>query len=192
MTRDELEFSISQYLDGTLAEAARGALEERLAIDGEARGVFAEYQSLQSAFAAAPLPEVRWDQLARHISAAVAREEMPAQSYRISAWQRPTLLAMAASVVIAAGIGFTLMKSGSGDTLSEPTRIIWVDASMSGVVASTSPAVEQPIRIAIGPSAGAQEEPIVLRYADSVVQRPSKAVIVSAAVVGQDSLMTPF
>ena len=41
MTRDELEFSISQYLDGTLGARERDALDERLATDAEARALLA-------------------------------------------------------------------------------------------------------------------------------------------------------
>src|SRR4051812_19493282 len=95
MTRDELEFSISQYLDGTLAVAERDALEERLATDAEAREVYAEYEALNGALAAAPaVPEIDWDAFAGKISAAVAREALPEQSYKISAWLgRPMRLA---------------------------------------------------------------------------------------------------
>src|SRR5687768_923655 len=98
MTRDELEFSISQYLDGTLPAAERDALETRLGSDAEARALYAEYESLQGVFKAAPLPAVRWDAFAQQISAAVAREEMPAQSYKLTSWFRPARLAIAASV----------------------------------------------------------------------------------------------
>jgi hypothetical protein len=44
----------------------------------------------------------------------------------------------------------------------------------------------------IGPSADAENETIFVRYADTLVQRPSKALIVSAAPAGQDSPQTPF
>src|SRR5687767_5326404 len=111
MTKDELEFSISQYLDGTLGAREREALEERLATDAEARAIYAEYQALQSALDAAPLPQVNWDRLAAHLSDAVARQELPAQSYKISRWLQPARLAVAASVVLAAGIGFSIWRN---------------------------------------------------------------------------------
>lgn len=193
MTRDELEFSISQYLDGGLAGAQRDALENRLATDVEARAVFAEYQSLQGALAGSPLPDVRWDKLAGHISAAVAREEMPAQSFNIARWMRPARLAIAASVLLAAGIGFALLKSddaGPDRSPAAPTRIVRVDAESPAPVAAVVDG--QPIQIAIGPSRNLRDEPAILLYADSVVRRPSKALIVSAVPAGQNSPMTPF
>src|SRR3954471_7876393 len=123
MTRDELEFSISQYLDGTLAAAERDALDERLATDAEARAVLAEYEALNAAFAAAPaVPEIDWDQFAGKISAAVAREEMPAQSYKIGAWMRQPvrLPAVAASLLVAGGIAFSLLRPGGDKTNTGP------------------------------------------------------------------------
>src|SRR5215210_1346024 len=122
MTRDELEFSISQYLDGTLAAAERDALEERLATDAEARAVYAEYEALNGAFAAMPaVPEIDWDQFAGKISAAVAREELPAQSYRIGSWFRPVrLAAIAASLLVAGGIAFSLLRPNGDRTNTGP------------------------------------------------------------------------
>ena len=192
MTRDELEFSISEYLDGTLAARERGALEERLATDAEARALFAEYQSLQTVLDAAPLPDVRWDEFASRISGAVAREEMPAQSYKIGRWMRPKAWAVAASVLIAAGIGFSVMRgNGGGSGAETPISIVVKDAP-------DTPALPTDIKdppttvIAIGPAPSTGDAPIVLRYADSVVRRPSKALIVSAASAVQDSSSTPF
>src|SRR5688500_6358436 len=116
MPRDELEFSISQYLDGTLPAAERDALETRLGSDAEARALYAEYESLQGVLkAAVALPEVRWDSFAQHISAAVAREEMPAQSYKLANWFRPARLAIAASVLVVGAVAFTLINRGGGD-----------------------------------------------------------------------------
>ena len=198
MTRDELEFSISQYIDGTLGARERDALEERLATDAEARAVHAEYASLQRVLKAAPAPEVDWDQFAAQISGAVAREEMPQQSYKISRWLRPARLAIAASVLVAAGLAFTLLKPGTKqggvpDNL-EPTRIVVVDPAPAGEanIVATAPVSQEPIRIVIGPSDNAANETVFVRYADTLVQRPSKALIVSAAPAGQDTPPTPF
>ena len=42
MTRDELEFRISQYLDGALAAGEQAALEARFATDADARAMLDE------------------------------------------------------------------------------------------------------------------------------------------------------
>lgn len=196
MTKDELEFSISQYLDGTLAAAERDALDERLASDAEARAVFAEYQSLQGVLDAAPLPEIRWDQLAAQISSAIAREEMPAQSYKIAQWfSRPRMWAVAASLVIAAGVAFSVLRPANHPTNSIAT-VPPISIVRNDVVGTANPpttvAPEPTTVIAIGPSPSVGKEPIVLRYADNVVRRPSKALIVSAAPPAQDSPFVPF
>src|SRR5688500_20230694 len=105
MTRDELEFSISQYLDGTLGEAEEAALETRLASDADARALLGEYRRLDRTLKAAPLPAFDYGALSDRISAAVAREDEPAQSYRLH-WVRTAAgLAIAACVVIAVEIG---------------------------------------------------------------------------------------
>lgn len=194
MTRDDLEFSISQYLDGTLAPAARDALETRLGSDAEARALYAQYEALQDVLANAPLPAVRWDRFAEQISAAMAREPEPAQSYMLSRWFRPARLALAASVLLAGGIAFSLFRLGPGATndpvAAAPIRIVLKNAAAASGP-DAAPAVNPaPIRIAIDEPA---DDAGVLRvYSDSVVHRPSKAVIVSAVPVGQDSFQTPF
>src|SRR5207248_856416 len=132
MTRDDLEFSISQYLDGTLADGERSALEERLARDAEARALLAEEEALNAVLKRAKyaaMPAVRWDHLPEAISAAIdeqratGADEQPAEpmpmrlstggrqsarpsrsSWTIRLWM-PAGLAAAASVLIAAGFG---------------------------------------------------------------------------------------
>jgi anti-sigma factor RsiW len=202
MTRDDLEFSISQYLDGTLGARERDALEERLATDGEARAVYAEYESLQGVLttaAAAPVPGVDWDAFAARVSGAVGREKPPAQSYKIGAWLRPARLAIAASVLVAAGLAFALLGPGGGGGSDgptapvQPTRIVAVDKAPAGEAVAVAAAPNpEPVRVTIGPSPEAADDTIFVRYADTVVQRPSKALIVSAAPAGQDSPSTPF
>jgi anti-sigma factor RsiW len=201
MTRDDLEFSISQYLDGTLGARERDALEERLATDAEARAVYAEYESLQGVLttaAAAPVPGVDWDAFAARVSGAVGRAELPAQSYKLGAWLRPARLAIAASVLVAAGLAVALLRPGGGGgdgptAPVQPTRIVAVDKAPAGEAVAVAPAPNpEPVRVTIGPSPEAADDTIFVRYADTVVQRPSKALIVSAAPAGQDSPSTPF
>jgi negative regulator of sigma E activity len=191
MTRDELEFSISQYLDGTLAEAERDALETRLGSDAQARAIYAEYESLQRAMIAAPLPAVNWDKFAESISAAVADEEAPATSYKISAWFQPVRLAIAASVALVVG-GLVFMVSRNGENNSTGPNVAQTPISIVKVDSAESTPVSTPVSVAIIPPSSTAERPSVVRYAESVVQRPSKALIVSAAPAGQDSSQTPF
>jgi anti-sigma factor RsiW len=197
MTHDDLEFSISQYLDGTLAPAERDALETRLGSDAEARALYAEYESLQGALADAPLPPVRWDRLADQISAAVAREPEPAQSYRLSGWLRPARLALAASVLVVGAITFSLFNSSPTNTgvthAVAPIRIVVKPSPEAGAATAVARVVNvEPVQVAVSAAGADGDQGLIRVYADSVVHRPSKAVIVSAAPVGQDSLLTPF
>jgi anti-sigma factor RsiW len=73
MTKDQLEFAISQHLDGTLPPEERAALERLLATDADAQRLLEEYRSLDLvAKGALPLPNVNWNKLSASISDAVA------------------------------------------------------------------------------------------------------------------------
>jgi len=182
MTRDELEFSISQYLDGTLGEAEEAALETRLASDADARALLGEYRRLDRTLKAAPLPAFDYGALSDRISAAVAREDEPAQSYRLH-WVRTAAgLAIAACVVIAVGVGIRrLGPAGQTDPRQQavlPTpaverkQIVVVDAGPRSRP-STAP-VEI---IAVGPSPAAQDGPALARYQEDLISRPSQVII---------------
>src|SRR5688500_6175886 len=167
MTRDELEFQISQYLDGTLAAADQSALEQRLASDVKARDLLGEYQRLDGALKSAPLPSFDLDQLGDRICAAVAEVEVePARTYRIGFVRTVGSLALAASVLLAIGFGVRLMRPGpltgpGGTSLAQaPTEIEVVDSRPIGAdpgapVAPSTAGVE----VAVGPSKVLQDEP---------------------------------
>ena len=72
MTRDELEFAIGQYLDGTLPAGQRASLEGQLASDAQAQAMLELERSLLAALrSSSTMPAVQWDQLALQISQAV-------------------------------------------------------------------------------------------------------------------------
>src|SRR5206468_9447747 len=82
---ESVEFLIAQYADGTLPAEQRDEVEAKLASDPAARLALAEYAQLGSALQQSiPLPDVRWDALAEHLSAAVDREETSAEEHQRS------------------------------------------------------------------------------------------------------------
>ena len=68
MTDDQLEFAISQYLDGTLPADQVVALQRRLASDAGARRLLEQYTALNAGLKAQPLPNVGWDAFARQVA----------------------------------------------------------------------------------------------------------------------------
>ena len=73
MTREEMEFLISQHLDGTLSREEEAKVRELLASSEEAQGILAEYQKLDSVLKnAGQMPAVKWERLASTIAAAVS------------------------------------------------------------------------------------------------------------------------
>jgi len=185
MRPDDLEFSISQYLDGTLAEQERTALEERLETDAAAQALLAEYRRLDEALCSIPLPGIRWDRLTQVISEAVAQAEEPAQSYRID-WRRLSVpLGLAASVLFAAGIAMHLyLSSGAGNfplPRSSPAKVEIV----------TGPQADMPggpvqSEVAIGPAKAVAGVPDLNRYADDTITRPSRVLVVASGTQSVD------
>ena len=75
MTLEQLEFSISQYLDGSLPASEVAALEARLGEDPAARELLAEYRAVDAMLKSpAALPEVAWEKLSTCISGAISSE----------------------------------------------------------------------------------------------------------------------
>src|SRR5581483_144562 len=105
VSRDEIEFLISQYIDGTANELDRARIEEILATDPEARSIHAEYQKLNEFVKSAmPMPEIAWDALSARISTEAAKLDVPVKHYRLSFATWSKAVAMAAMVAIVVGV----------------------------------------------------------------------------------------
>lgn len=195
MTRDELEYSISQYLDGTLAPGEESALEARLSTDADARTLLAEYRSLDRVLRAAPMPSLDFKAMGDRIHEAVAAAEIePAPSYRLP-WVRTVAgLALAACVVIAAGVGIRRLQSPTtpGDNrvariseprpAREPKQIVVIDSTRR-----TAPATAPVMEIAVGPAAAAPGRPAFARYHEDLLSRPSQVMIARGGYSAQNA-----
>ena len=193
MTRDELEFAISQYLDGNLAAAEEAALESRLASDADARALFAEYRGLDRALRAAPLPSFDFDALAGRIHDAVAAEDEPAQSYRLHWVRTASALALAACVVIAVSLGIRRLQSPptgpiAGVPAHEPQQIVVIDTTARP---ASSAAPVPVITVAVGPSTQPQDRAALARYHDDLISRPSQVIIARSGYPAQDGAVFP-
>ena len=193
MTRDELEFAISQYLDGTLAEAEEAALDARLAVDADARALLSEYRSLDRVLRASPPPAVDYDTLAGRISAAVAAQDDPAQSYKLHWVKTAAALAVAACVVVAAGLGIRRLHDDAtpnGTSIAgvperppvEPARIVVVD-TLPRPQPSTAPVAV----VSVGPPAAAPDRPAYARYPEDLLSRPSQVIIARGGYEAQEA-----
>ncbi|HZL35995.1 MAG TPA: hypothetical protein VFC78_11835 [Tepidisphaeraceae bacterium] len=201
MTTQDLEYSISQYLDGTLDASERAELERRLESDAAARALLGEYRRLDAALKAEPLPDVRWDALAESISLAIDRAvEQTARPYRLPGWVRVAApLAMAASVLVAAGVGIRVYLT------ARPTAPLATHSRQQE--ARTSPPARQPaeqlasieifgpradraegpaqVQVSIGPARSAGGD-AAISYSDAVISRPSHVSVASGLAPSHD------
>ena len=190
MDREQLEFRISQYVDGTLPAAEAAALEETLASDAEARALLDDFRKLHSAMAReAALPAVKWDRLAEHLSRAVAEEDRATRSIPMPTpaaapahtWWRH--VAVAAAVLIAIG---TLVlwprRTGHDQIASRPTQPT-VLVELAGPQVSKQPAV---VEISMASSAAPAQQ-AGYRIAEDIIYRPPRVVIASSDGDRQDT-----
>ena len=198
MTRDELEFAIIQYLDGTLAEADEAALESRLATDADARALLAQYRGLDRALRAQPLPDIDFDALSDRIRAAVAAQDEPAQSYRLHWVRTAAALALAACVVIAVGVGIrrlhappapgpqVVVNPNRPTPAAEPTHIVVVDIAPRHVPSTAPVAI-----VSVGPSAAPEDRSALARYDEDLISRPSQVIIARSGAPSSDAALLP-
>ena len=97
MNRDQLEFAITQYLDGTLPPAQVSALEQLLQTDELTRELLADHQRLDAILktgrqATAP-PALDWDRIATTIGRFVAQRVEQALEHGVQAARADVLLA---------------------------------------------------------------------------------------------------
>jgi anti-sigma factor RsiW len=179
VTRDQLEFALSQYLDGTLMPLEAAALEERLATDAEARALLDEYRRLDAALRdAPPLPSLRWDRFADHLSDLVAHEQPPIRTYSPAMWRRAATVALAACVALVVGVAFTayLAPTNSRTAVAPTSIVIGPQVEKAGTATVIS-------LISVGPAPTMND---TWRYAESVISRPAVVMIDRASRSGQD------
>lgn len=188
MDREQLEFRICQYLDGTVPAEEIDALQQILDRDADARAMLAEHRRLKGHFAAA-LPSLDWDRLAGHLSAAVADSERQAEADRRRlhfAWIAPWgKLAAAASVVLAMTAALLVARHEHRPAAVVPTQVAQRPSDIVIVAQPERPTGPSTEQITIGPSPALAANGGDWRYAQGVVAEPGPSVVVSRADVRQ-------
>lgn len=184
-TRDELEYTISQYLDGTLDPLAQATLEDTLATDGVARALLADYQRLNGALKAMPIPEIAWDELAARINSETAKHDVPVKHLRLNfaTWSKVAALAAMVTIIVGA---IVKLRPHTGSIDVGPGTPVAVNTAPIDVQISAPPAIAQaPVaEIQIGQPSGFA----ALDYhSDAIVSAPSSIWIASGAGSAQDT-----
>ncbi len=187
MTRDELEFLISRYIDGTLNPLEQAIAEEQLAGNADARAIHAEFMQLDGVLKSAmPLPEIAWDRLAAGISEETAKHDAPMKHYRldVAAWTK--IVSLAAMIAIAFGVAFKMhpqngsisdVRSGAVAVNSEPVDVEISAPSAVAAAPVNDISIGQPPNFAVAN----------FRAADSVISTPSSIWIASGEGSPQDN-----
>jgi anti-sigma factor RsiW len=193
MTREELEFSICQYLDGTLAEEQRVVIEARLASDPEAQEILREEKRLTIALRSTSVPDVRWDVLADRISGAIddETERRVARASLAMKIRSPWVMAVAASVGLVVGMALHFVVSPHGSVamhgISGGTPVAMV---IEGP-AEDAPAGPVVTEVSIGPGGTYAKAPSLAPYADQMDSRPTRVVIAAGDGTDQDAVSSP-
>jgi negative regulator of sigma E activity len=188
---DELEYIISQYLDGTLPPLEASRVEEILATDAQARAIHAEYQRLNQSLRSLPKPQMDWGQLAATISAKTAEEDVPMVSYRIGFHRVLKVTAMAAMILLVVGIGVQFYRQSTRKTPPNETAVAITNPGIqvSGPTIEIGPAPAVAV-ISIGPAPGFADASI--HSSEALLSRPTRVVIASGVQQGQDSGELPY
>src|SRR4051794_20366685 len=180
MTREELEFSICEYLDGTLGQSERLALEARLATDPEAQEILRQERALTATLRSGAAPAVKWEPLARRISTAIDHEledRIARASWALRA-RSPWFMAVAASIILALAISIHFALTHRGNTGQLPSNQVTGGVAMliEGPQEETAagPVVSE---VSIGPGGTYAKAPSIAPYADEMDARPTRVAI---------------
>src|SRR4051794_16115016 len=192
MTPDQLEYAISQYLDGTLAPLESAALEERLARDMAARELFGEYQRLDGVVKnALPEPDVDWSAFSARLSDRLGEVDAPVKHYRLTFARVGWMSAVAASLVVAVGVATLMLRNHPADPDGRVRPSGGGELVVQGpsVEASTGPAVAE---VTIGAPQNTDAADAGWQSYEALINRPSRIVIGGADNSAQDGDVAPY
>ena len=199
MTRDQLEFSITQYLDGSLPQSERAGLMERLEKDPEARALLEEHRRLDNVLSRASLPTFPLEALSKQLSEAIAQAPAPEveqRSLRMPWVGARSWVAIAASVMIASGLAFAILSHGRSGTAANPVHHeLTASAGFVTVTGPVSPtdSASDDVQVSVGPSKAIAGESTLSRYSADLVMRPAHVMMVASGVnPDQDMDSQPF
>lgn len=182
MIDQEMEFQISQYIDGQLPAEDAARIATLAVSDPQVARLIAEYRALDQQLKT-PVPD--YDAEALTASIAVSLDERQAIKRQVKfsisgVWVRRVGIAMAACVVVAVGTVLVLNSSSTGPVASGTAQVLGPQVEVA-----TAPAITE-IRIA---PAGSGTAEIYANQAASevVIGRPSRAVIASSRFPADDS-----
>jgi anti-sigma factor RsiW len=198
MNREQLEFQISEYADGTLPAAEVAALEATLASDAEARALLEEFRKLDTIVKTTqmPLPAVDWDRFADHLSRAVAEEDrattsIPIHGGRVQVAWWVKRVAIAAVVILAFGVAALWPRHGTPPEIAVGPKPEIPTAPAVAIVQVGGPEVASGVanvQVSIAePSAVQQQQQANYRIAEDIIYRPPHVVIASGLADAQDS-----
>jgi hypothetical protein len=182
MEPDELEFLLTQYLDGDLPPDRKSFVEKLLAEDPHARAQLDIYRKLdQTLRTAMPLPAIRWHLLAKHISSAVAYQSAPAPAYKFPrAWIAPAA-AVTAALAACLLIAFALTHHQERSALipNNTTALGLLPTGSSQVIGPQieSPAGQSLATVTLDPAPRMASAFDAYPFAEGVVAQPSHVFI---------------
>ncbi len=179
LTGDNLEYAISQYLDGTLSDLDRRVLEDQLAADAEARLLLEEHRHLKEVILRGSeihLP-INYDKLASHLSEQIDQEEsFTTQPIRMqSAWVKRLAIAAGAALMVVVGYQF----------IPEKTKIVEKNLLPdNSQMLVTGPAIEKSnttinINISVGPTEQLKQNGMMMSLSDETFYTPAPKVVIS-------------
>jgi anti-sigma factor RsiW len=178
--REQLEFAISQYVDGTLSPAEVAEIEAVLRSDAAAAELLREFREIDAAVKSPVAASFNWDRLANAISARIDDETGAPQSLPMP-WVRFRTMAIAASVLIAAGIAFKLTtpaqpvnENVTTQGKPKPTMVALIKGPSAEK--ANAPAVAQ---VSIGPAPSLASAPNQYHPAEAILMQPSQVIIES-------------
>lgn len=182
MLETQLEFEITQWLDGDLPDEKQAMLRRHLEQDPQAAKLMEEHQKLNDLLAKVPsLPQLDWEAMQTRISQAVGVNAKQQHAMRLPQWGQ---LAIAACALLALGLGMRLLifRQSLPATAGQAVALVQI----SGPQAATVPA-NAIADVSIGPpaSVAASYSPQSEQWAD----RPPQIMIAPGAQPAQDALL---
>ena len=200
MTQEQLEFAITQYLDGTLPAGDVGALERRLLEDAEARRLLEAHRKLTEMLRADAGPALAWDEVASDLSAVVTGtvdHEARAADQKLNGLLKSAVGAVPAirwdalAVQISGSIDREVaLRDEHDDALDEALRALPTpDLNWERLAAHLSGAVAREAQKVVEPSI--RERVYSLKWVRRASQLAMAACIAVAAAVGIRAYLRP-